>query len=95
MAATSYVRVMVRTHFTPTPRTASAMDSRVVRMGLPACDDENVLAAGGGGVGVVHHHQQAVVPVEDRVADTAGEAVVPEAAIAHDADGALARSPAC
>ena len=42
--------------------------------------------AGGGGVAVVHDHQHAVIIIEDGVGDAAGQAIVPEAAIAHDGD---------
>ena len=51
---------------------------------------QDVLPAGGRGVAVVHDQQHVVGAVEHRVAHAAGEPVVPEAAVAHDADGALA-----
>ncbi len=42
------------------------------------------------GVTVVDNDQDVVALVEDSVADATGEAVVPETAVAHEADGALA-----
>ncbi len=51
----------------------------------------DVLAAGRGGIIIVDHDDHAVVLVEDGVADAAGQPVMPEAAIAHDRDRALAR----
>jgi len=41
-------------------------------------------------MGVIDHHQHAVVLDEDGPAGAARQAVVPESAIAHDADRALA-----
>ncbi len=46
-----------------------------------------LLATGGGGIIVIHHDQQVVGLVEHGIADTAGEPVVPEPAVAHDPDG--------
>ncbi len=54
---------------------------------------ENVLAARGRRIAVVDDHQHIVGFIEHPVADARGEAVVPEAAIAHHRDGALALSP--
>src|SRR5690606_13650893 len=52
---------------------------------------QNVLPARGGGVEVVDDDDDAVVLVEDGVAYAGCQAVVPEAAVAHDGDGALGR----
>ena len=49
-----------------------------------------LLRAGGGAVAVLHDDEDAVVLVEHGVGDAGGQAVVPEAAVAHDAHGALA-----
>src|SRR4029077_5507242 len=57
--------------------------------GIGGVGGEDVLATGGGGVAVVNNDEDAIGTVEDGVADAAGEAVVPESAVAHDADGAL------
>ncbi|MCY1226862.1 hypothetical protein D9M72_391120 [compost metagenome] len=51
---------------------------------------QDVLPTGGGRVAVVDHDGQVVALVEHRVGDAAGQAVVPEAAVAHHGDGALA-----
>ena len=59
---------------------------RVVRLGR-----EDVLPAGRRGVSVVHDQQHVVGLVEHGVAHAAGQPVVPEAAIAHHADGAAVR----
>ena len=93
--ATSYVRVIVRTHFTPTPRTASAIEQlrRADRVGGGGGKD--VLAAGGGGIAVVDHDEHAVALIEHGIADAARQAVMPEPAVPHDADGARAVSSAC
>src|SRR5205823_13917931 len=40
---------------------------------------------------IVHDHQQAIALVEYGIADAAGQAVVPEASVAHEANGALIR----
>ena len=48
----------------------------------------NVLGAGGRGVAVFHDHQDAVILIEGGVGHARGEAVVPEAAIAHHRHGA-------
>src|SRR5262249_30490767 len=52
---------------------------------------EDVLAAGRRGIVVVDDNDHAVLLVEDGVADAAGEAVVPEAAVAHHRDRAPPR----
>ena len=48
-----------------------------------------LLRAGGGAVAVLHDHQDAVVLVEHGVGDAGGQAVVPEAAVAHHRHRAL------
>ena len=50
----------------------------------------DVLPAGRGRIAVVDDDQDVVALVEHRVADAAGQAVMPEAAVAHHRDGALA-----
>ncbi len=50
---------------------------------------EHVLSAGGGGIAVVDHDHHVVALVEHGIADARGETVVPEAAVAHERDGAL------
>src|SRR5690606_24835992 len=50
----------------------------------------NVLAAGRRGVVVLDHDGDVVALVEHGIGDAAGEPVVPETAVAHDADRALA-----
>ena len=52
---------------------------------------QQILAACSGRVVVVHDHNHAVSLVEHRVANATGQAVVPEAAVAHHRDRALAR----
>src|SRR5262249_16200476 len=47
-----------------------------------------ILLAGGGGVVVLHHDQYVVAFVEQVGGDAGDEAVVPEAAVAHDRDRA-------
>ncbi len=72
------------------------LSNRIARGGR-----QNILAAGCGCVAVVDDDEQAIALIEDRVADAAGEPVVPETAVAHEADGALVgffgveRSGAC
>ena len=48
----------------------------------------DVLLAGGGGVAVLHHDQHAVAFVEQIRGDAGDQAVMPEAAVAHDRDRA-------
>ena len=48
-----------------------------------------ILLAGGRGVAVLHHDQNAVALVEHVGGDAGDQAVVPEAAVAHDRDRAL------
>src|SRR6202020_8441 len=50
---------------------------------------QNVLPTGRGCVAVVEHHQHALIPVKHSVSHPAGQPVVPEASIAHDADRPL------
>ncbi len=50
---------------------------------------QNVLAAGRGRIEIVDDQRHAVMLVEHGVADRGGEAVVPEAAVAHHRDRAL------
>ncbi len=52
---------------------------------------QQVLPAGGSRVVVVHDHDHAVGLVEHRIADAAGQAVVPETAVTHHRDRAFAR----
>ncbi len=80
-----------RTHFAPTPRTAASIGFFVARFALSRLGREDVLPAGRRGVAVVHHQQHVVGLVEHGVAHAAGQPVVPEAAIAHHADGAALR----
>ena len=82
------------THFTPTPRTACSIAWPVLRVGFVRVRRQDVLAAGRRGVVVVDDDRQVVAAVEDRVGDAAGQAVVPEAAVAHHRDRALASPPA-
>ena len=58
--------------------------------GVSGLGRQDVLSAGGRGVAVVDDDRQVVGAVEHRVGDAAGQPVVPEAAVAHDADRALA-----
>jgi len=48
---------------------------------------EDLLLAGGAGIAVVHDDQHRVVLVEDGAGNARDETVVPQAAVAHDADG--------
>src|SRR5262245_11862201 len=50
---------------------------------------QNILLAGGAGVTVVDQHQNRVIAVENRAGNAGQQAVVPKAAIAHDADRTL------
>ena len=50
---------------------------------------QQVLPAGGRRIAVVHHHQHAVGLVKHRIADAAGQPVMPEATVAHDRNGAF------
>ena len=47
------------------------------------------LPAGRRGVAVLHHDQDRIVPVEDGAGDAGAQAVMPEAAVAHDRDDPL------
>ncbi len=75
----------------PDPRHAQALQRRLDVEALAAAvllllGGEDVLLAGGAGIAVVHDDQHAVVLVEHGAGDAGDEAVVPEAAVAHDAD---------
>ena len=68
------------------------LDDRVIALAVlvGSAGREDVLAAGRRRIAVVDDDGEVVVLVEDRVTDAAGEAVMPEAAVAHDGDRALA-----
>src|SRR5699024_7385652 len=53
---------------------------------------QQILATGGRGIVIVDDDENVIVLVEHRIADTAGQAVVPEAAITDHADAALVRA---
>ena len=80
---------MWRTHLTPTPFTASTMVLLVERARIERARGHDVLPAGRGRIEIVDDHDDAVVLVVDGVADAGGQAVVPEAAVAHDRDRLL------
>ena len=81
---------MVFTQLTPTPRTAFSIEFCVLRLALRMERGGDVLAAGRGRIAVVDDDQDVVALVEHGVADAAGQPVMPEAAVAHHRDGALA-----
>src|SRR6185295_8232906 len=67
-----------------------ALHAHVRRVGLAVLRrGGQLLRTRGGAVAVLHDHQDAVVLVEHRVGDAGGEAVVPEAAVAHHRHSAL------
>ena len=80
---------MCLTHLTPTPFTASMMVLFPWRCSFGVTRGRNVLAARCRGIAVVDDHRHIVVAIEYRVADAAGQTVVPETAVAHDGHGAL------
>ena len=57
--------------------------------GVGGFGGQDVLPASGRGVAVVDDEREVVGAVEHRIGDAAGQPVVPEAAVAHDADHAL------
>ena len=68
------------------PFTASTIELLVVRARVVGARRQDVLAAGRRGIEIVDDQDDAVLLVEDGVADAGGQAVVPEAAVAHDRD---------
>ncbi len=62
----------------------------VLRLSLTAAEERMSLPAGRGGIAVVDDDGEIIVAIEHRVADAAGQSIVPEPAVTHHRDGPLA-----